>query len=55
MIKRILNFTKDDWTHLSWLFKNMIEQFLLADFHEAKEAYYWIIIHLSYDSKKIKK
>lgn len=54
MLKRILNFDKNDWKHISCLFKNMIKQFIFGDFHEAREALYWIQIHLNYDSNKIK-
>lgn len=51
MFKRILSFDKNDWKHVTWLFRNMIKQFIIGDFHEAKEAYYWIKIHLSYNGK----
>ena len=53
-IKRVLNFNKNDWKHVWRLFRNMIKQFLKGDFRESKEAYWWIKIHLSYDSKKVK-
>lgn len=52
-LKRIWNFEEHDIQHISWLFKNMIKQFFLMNFHDAKESYYWIKIHLSYDSKKL--
>jgi hypothetical protein len=54
MLKKILNFKEDDWNHIGWLFRNMIKQFILGDFHEAREALYFIQIHLSYNSKRIK-
>lgn len=53
LIKRLKNFNKQDWKHVSFLFKNGIKQFLKGDFHESKEAFIWIKIHMSYDSKKI--
>jgi hypothetical protein len=53
-IKRIFCFQIQDWQHIGWLTKNMIKQFFIGDMHEAKEAWYFILIHLSYDSKKIK-
>jgi hypothetical protein len=53
-IKRIFCFQIHDWKHIGWLTKNMIKQFFIGDTHEAKEAWYFILIHLSYDSKKIK-
>lgn len=54
MIKRILKFKADDWKHIWFLFKNMIVQFLKGDFLEAKDAWYWIRIHVEFDSKRVK-
>lgn len=55
MIRRILNFDKQDWKHMSFLFANMFKQFFIEfNWHEVKDSYYWIKIHLSYDSKKVK-
>lgn len=54
MLERISNFNKDDKKHLWRLFKTMVNQFIIGDFHEAREAFYWIKIHLIYDSKKIR-
>jgi len=53
LIKRIFGFDKQDWKHLRFLLINMIKQFIKGNFHESKEAYYWIKIHLSYDSKRL--
>lgn len=49
---RILKFDKNDWKHVTWLFKNMIKQLFKGDFHEAREAFIWIKIHCTYDSKR---
>lgn len=51
MIKRALNFDRQDWKHMKFLFLNMLKQFFIElNWHEAKEAYIWMKIHLSYDS-----
>lgn len=43
-----------EWLSLAWfLFKNMVKQFILGNFSESKEAYYWLSVHLSYKSKRI--
>lgn len=42
------------WSHLLWLFKVMIKNFLLLDEKEFIESYWWIRIHLTYKSKRIK-
>lgn len=47
--------SREDFRHVGWLFRNMIRQAWAGDFHEAREAYYWILIHLSYESKRIDK
>lgn len=52
MLHRILRFNKKDWKHCLWLFRNMIKQFCLLNFDEADEAWYWLKIHLSYDSHR---
>ena len=52
MIKRIINFDKEDWKHIWWLFKNMIKQFMLFNFKESHEAFLWIKIHLMYDNRR---
>jgi hypothetical protein len=54
IIKRILNFNKDDWNHLWWLFKNMIKEFIAGNYDESVDAFYWIKIHFTYDSKRIR-
>jgi hypothetical protein len=53
-MKQIKNFNKDDWKHIWWLFGNMIKQFILGNWNESKDAYYWIKIHCTYESKKVK-
>lgn len=54
MIKRIWNFDKRDVKHVTWLFKNMIKAFFKGDYIDMVDAYYFIKIHCSYDSKKNK-
>jgi hypothetical protein len=51
---QILKFKKDDWKHVGWLFRNMIYQFCIGEWGEAKEAFYWIKIHCIYESNKRK-
>lgn len=53
MLKRILNFDKQDKKHCWWLFKNMIKQFLLFEFAESKEAWLLLKFHLTYDSHRM--
>lgn len=53
MIKRILNFDKNDWKHILYLLKNCLIQGINGNFEESKEALYWIKIHLTYDSNKV--
>lgn len=53
MIKRIINFDKQDWKHVSSLFVNGIKQFFKGDLHESKEAFIWLKTHFSYDSKRV--
>jgi hypothetical protein len=43
----------DDIKHLAWLFRNMVKQACIGDFHEAREAWIWIVMHLLYKSKKM--
>lgn len=53
-MKRITKFDIQDWKHISFLFVNGIKQFLKGNFYESREAFIWLKIHLSYDSKRIK-
>lgn len=52
MIKRVIGFDKDDWKHIRFLAVNMFKQFCKGDLLESKDAFYWILVHLTYDSKK---
>lgn len=55
MLNRILKFDTRDWKHMRFLFLNMLNQlFIKFDYHEAKESYIWMKIHISYDSKSSK-
>ena len=53
-IKRILLFTLDDLRHILFLIKSMFIGFWKGDWNRVVDAYYWIIVHCSYDSKRIK-
>lgn len=54
MIKRIMKFQKHDWIHILTLFKSGVINLIKMDFIEAKDSFYWIKVHLSYDSEFIK-
>ena len=54
MIKRIINFKKDDWKHISWLLKTMTKNFIKGDLNGIIEGFYLIRLHLSHDCKIIK-
>lgn len=45
---------RDWWSHFWFLFKVMIRQFVLGNLPESKEAYYFLKIHMTYNSKRIK-
>ena len=51
---KILKFNRDDFKHLFWLTKTCIKRFLKGDNAGAIESIYFIKIHLTYDSKKIR-
>lgn len=42
------------WAHFLWSIKVMVKCTILSDYSGAKEAYYWIKIHVTYKSKRIK-
>lgn len=54
LLKQILNFDRQDWLHIRFLLKNSLVQLLNMNFSEAKEALYWVKIHISYDSNRVK-
>lgn len=54
MLKRIVNYNKEDWKHISFLLKNSVIQFYKGNFNDSIDALYWIKIHLTYDSTKVK-
>lgn len=54
MIKRVIKFDKQDWKHISFLLKNCIMQCFNLNFTNAKDALYWVKIHICYDSNKVK-
>ena len=52
MVKRVLNFDKQDWDHVSTLFFNGIKQFLKGDVEQSREAFYFMKLHFEFDSHK---
>lgn len=42
------------WKHLFWLIGRMIKYFIELDNHNFMDCYFWLKIHLTYKSKKIK-
>lgn len=49
----ILNINKQDWKHISWLFRNMVKQFCIGNVEGVKESWMWIRIHCLYKSRKM--
>lgn len=55
VLKRVLfDFGINDFKHIGFLIKCQIKAILKCDWHEVREAYYWIRIHIEHDSKRIK-
>lgn len=54
MIKRLMKFNLNDWRHIVFLLNNAAKNIHKGDYLEAKDALYWIRIHLTYDSNKVK-
>lgn len=52
MLTRIIKFKSHDWKHIFVLLKNMNRQLFKGDLFEAHEAWMWIKIHFSHDSRK---
>lgn len=52
--KRTRDFDKQDWKHVRWLFGNMIKQFIICEYGEAKEAFYFLKLHLTHDSTRVR-
>lgn len=55
MIKRIMNFDKKDWKHVSWLFRNMIKDFWLCNFEDSHESWLFLKLHLTHDHTRLKR
>lgn len=53
MLKRIINFDKRDWKHVWWLFTKILNGWYNGNLNQIVDAYYWIRIHLEYDSKQV--
>lgn len=54
MMKRIIGFKKHDWQHLMFLVKNIFNQaFIKFNWNEVVDTFFWIKIHLQYDSEKV--
>ena len=52
--KRVLNFDKQDWKHIIFLFTNMIKQWFLMDYNESKDAWIFLKLHFTHDSDRHK-
>jgi hypothetical protein len=53
IIKRIIQFDNKDWKHISWLISMMFKGWWNGDWKQIVESWFWLRIHLEYDSKKI--
>lgn len=54
MLKRVMNFDKQDWKHVSWLTGNMLKNFFIrCDLSAARESWLWLKLHFTHDSKRI--
>lgn len=47
--------TKDDREHVTWLFKKMVKYIFKLNFYEARECYYFILLHLTHEHRKVDK
>jgi len=55
ILKRVLfDFGLDDFKHIGFLLKCQFKALIKCDWHEVREAYYWIKIHIEHDSTKIR-
>lgn len=54
MIKRIMNFDKQDWKHVSWLFRNMVKNFWLCKFEDSYELWLFLKLHFTHDHTRLK-
>lgn len=54
-IKRIWKYDNQDWKHIGWLLKDAAKQTLKGDLSEAKDAMYFVKLHLLHDSKRVSK
>lgn len=54
IIARVVRFEKHDWKHLGFLARNLFKQaFIKFDWNEVVDTFFWIKIHLQYDSRKV--
>ena len=53
MIRRVINFDKQDWSHIGLLLKNAVVQSFKGEFTEAYDALYFAWFHVKYDSNRI--
>lgn len=53
MISRILKWDKYDWKHLIFLLKSLLHGLWKADIAEIAEAYFFLKLHILYDSRRI--
>lgn len=55
VLKRLRSYDEHDWKHVRFLFWNMIKQFIIFEYGEAKDAFYFLKLHLLYDSERVRK
>jgi hypothetical protein len=53
VIKRILRFDRRDWQHIFWLAGRIVNGALTFNMDKTTDAWYWLIFHFSYDSKRL--
>ena len=53
IIIRVLKFDRDDWNHLWFLVKTLAKNYWDGDLNGVTDVFWWIRIHLLYDSKRI--
>lgn len=55
VLKRLRSYDEHDWRHVRFLFKNMFKQLVVGEYGEAKDAFYFLKLHLTHDSERVRK
>jgi hypothetical protein len=53
MIRRILNFDRQDWQHIGWLLGRILSGFWNGNAEQIVDAWRWLRLHLEYDSTRV--